>query len=232
MKIATKPQIITLGIIVAIVSYFMIMYPSYTYRYRMTVEINTPEGVKYGSSVIEVTTTQWPEWLAGLSGGHSQGSRAYGEAPFVDLGERGILFAALKYNFTTRIYPTLFTGKTYGAWPHGGVPDYAKARNFEVELGEGNFPKLVYFEDLKDPISVKEAPPQKLSEVFGEGVSLKAIRIEATEDKLEKKVDKVISWLPQYRGKLLDGRKIHTIKAENKLANNLGPGSFSFHKKK
>ena len=79
--------------------YCSIAYPDYTYRYRMTVEVDTPDGLKTGSSVIEVKTTQWPAWIS-PSGSRVASRKASGEAPFVDLGERGILFTATMGSYT------------------------------------------------------------------------------------------------------------------------------------
>jgi hypothetical protein len=62
-------------------------------RYRVTLEIDTPEGVKTGSSVIGVRRSDPPD-VVGLglglryliAGGTLYPARYYGDAPFVDLG--------------------------------------------------------------------------------------------------------------------------------------------------
>jgi hypothetical protein len=60
--------------------------PSVTYRYRLTVEVETPDGMRSGSSVIETnihdTTGNW--WALGEA--RRVSSRVRGEAVFVDLG--------------------------------------------------------------------------------------------------------------------------------------------------
>ena len=60
--------------------------PSVTYRYRLTVEVETPDGMRSGSSVIETnihdTTGNW--WALGEA--RRASSRVRGEAVFVDLG--------------------------------------------------------------------------------------------------------------------------------------------------
>ena len=64
------------------------------YRYRLTVEVDTPDGVKTGSSVSEVDTE--------VAGGYSiptpgrVTNRVRGEAVTVDLGEGRVLFALLR----------------------------------------------------------------------------------------------------------------------------------------
>ena len=55
-----------------------------TYRYRMTVEVETPEGLKTGSSVIEVSTDVASEYTIPTPGKVT--NRVRGEAAAVDLG--------------------------------------------------------------------------------------------------------------------------------------------------
>ncbi len=62
-----------------------------TYRYRMTVEIDTPQGVRTGSSVIEVATSQG----SGVPN-RNLGYRVRGEAVAVDLPARQTVFALLR----------------------------------------------------------------------------------------------------------------------------------------
>jgi hypothetical protein len=39
---------------------YTIAYPTFSYRYRITIEVETSEGTKTGSSVLETTTIQYP----------------------------------------------------------------------------------------------------------------------------------------------------------------------------
>ena len=59
------------------------------YRYRLTLDVETPEGAKTGSSVIEVRT--WETHFEGKRTNHE----VRGQAVVVDLGARGLLFALL-----------------------------------------------------------------------------------------------------------------------------------------
>ena len=229
--------ILTILIPAAGVSYFYLVYrphhyPDYDYRYKITVEVATPEGVKKGSSVIAVHTTQMPEKLRGLFGGHAKTPHATGEAPFVDLGERGILFTAFQKRSSRRLFSN-FYNKTHNLNPKtGGIPDYATTKDFKAELPENWYPSLVRFTDVNNPMSVEEVTPDNMANLFGEGVKVQSVTIEATEEPLQWKLEKELTWLPEYYSKLLDGNRYHTIKAEHNLANSLGAGSFSFNRKK
>lgn len=68
-----------------VVVYNYVTYPSYTYRYRMTVEVETPQGLKTGSSVIEVHTMQWNSWVTAFCNGHNGQSRASGEGVLIEI---------------------------------------------------------------------------------------------------------------------------------------------------
>jgi hypothetical protein len=65
-------------------------YPDY--RFRLNVEVDTPEGLRTGSSVIEIRT-----WNSGKNSLFKNTLRREitGEAPVVDLGQRGVMFALL-----------------------------------------------------------------------------------------------------------------------------------------
>jgi hypothetical protein len=56
-------------------------YPIFSYRYRLSISIDTPEGPKSGSSIIEVRIGFFPE-----IGGRDHIKKVYGEAVYIDLG--------------------------------------------------------------------------------------------------------------------------------------------------
>ena len=64
-----------------------------SYRYRLTVEVDTPQGLRTGSSVIEVGFLKIPDWLPN-GGGVSIKYR--GEAVAVDLPDGQIVFAPFR----------------------------------------------------------------------------------------------------------------------------------------
>jgi hypothetical protein len=66
------------GLVVA----YNLAYPTYSHRYRLTIEVETPEGLKTGSSVIEPYFVAQPMILTSNIG--VLGLR--GDAVFVDLG--------------------------------------------------------------------------------------------------------------------------------------------------
>ena len=72
---------------------YAIAYPTYSYRWRITIEVDTASGTRTGSSVLETTTIQYPAWLT--LGANSSNTSVRGEAVFVDLGNGRNLVALL-----------------------------------------------------------------------------------------------------------------------------------------
>lgn len=60
-------------------------YPTSHHRFRLTVNVETPTGLRSGSSVMETVVERQPGWF-GLRGGHLTIPSLVGEAVFVDLG--------------------------------------------------------------------------------------------------------------------------------------------------
>jgi hypothetical protein len=181
------------------------IYP--TYRYRLTVEVDTPEGLKTGSSVIEVETR-----VAGKLAIPSPGAvshRVRGEAVTIELGEAGTLFALLRSNadsdWASRVLfllaRTVPFEETKGREENaafdlrfndmmtlkGPQPLPRHFRDLPPKKGQASqtptaYPILVRFADIVDPKTVELVDPDNLAASFGKGVKLRRITLERTED--------------------------------------------------
>jgi hypothetical protein len=193
-----------------------------TYRYRLVVEVDTPEGVKRGSSVIAVRSM-----LTGknrIPDGGKFITEAMGEAVTIDLGERGLLFALLRSDVDIEwaagallnALPELSVEEMRAqggdqdeitpqmnqidalpmeqAWP---VPRYVKYGVDDAPTSgpPNGYPMLVRFTDIADPKSVERVDPDDLAKSFGKGVALKSITVARTEAKVTQQVEKVLPWL-------------------------------------
>ena len=97
-----------------------------------------------------------------------------------------------------------------------------------VTLTGDLIPMLVTFDDITKPETVREVDPEDLTAVFGEGVRLKAVTLEVTEEAVtEGRVEGVLGWLDEVWPRQLDGRRIETLDAKNRFANSLSANSFS-----
>ncbi|MEO5772509.1 MAG: hypothetical protein ABIQ32_00135 [Sphingomicrobium sp.] len=169
-----------------------------TYRYRITVEVDTPQGVRSGSSVWE--TRSWEG-----SGIPDRGirSRNRGEAVAVDL-PGGTLFALLRAQDMNVNYVDGLVPGHLDAHPQPGaevVRDWKERQRLIVktrpafELSPDEYPLLVRFRDINNPASVEKVTPGDLEASFGPGVRLKRIMVAVTDDGVTTGIATRLPWL-------------------------------------
>jgi hypothetical protein len=107
VKVASIAVLLIAGIAVA-----KQIYPSATLRYKVTVEIETPEGIKTGSAVREVFIQRQPELPES-----GPDIKPKGEAVVIDLGKRGVVFALTSFDDYRTIFK-VFPGPP-GLTPEG-----------------------------------------------------------------------------------------------------------------
>ena len=176
------------------------------YRYRLKVEVHTPEGLKTGSSVIQVT--QRLVRPGSSPAGTAVERRVKGEAVAVDLPGEKTLFALLRSDDDTswayRVMQTL-------------APD-VEGESFEQQLDDmlelkgeitlprmfprhgpiderSAYPMLVTFGDINDPRSVQQVDPDNLAASFGDGIVLKRITVQITSDPVTTGIEERLRWL-------------------------------------
>ncbi len=213
-------KIITL-LIIGLVVVYKLTYPTYTYRYRMTVEVNTPEGVKSGSSVIEVTTIQWPKWLSGIFAGKHSDTTAIGEAVFIDLGNGKNIVALLTNGHYAEINSTRkLAERAFFHTKTRGLPSLKVAKELSKMIGEkkvltgDQIPTIVTFDDLNDPESLSvvyatavsnygdDNIPEILDNMetkFGSGFKFKSASIQLVKDDITNTLDNNIPWANSFQ---------------------------------
>ncbi len=211
----------------------------YSWRYKMTVEIETPEGIKTGSSVREVIVHFIPNPSA--PSGYNNYVDMKGEAVVVDLGQKGKFFAVQNYQDHARPF-YLFDG------PPGrtleGAAFYSQLRA-KADIDPKDYPMFVTFEDMNDPLSVRfvygnnangpnQDPPysfqNNFEKIYGPGYKLKNVTIEMTDEPVIYKIKPLLPWLITVTTGRLDGNRYGLSDAENRLANRLSLGSFTNRK--
>lgn len=215
---------------------------TYSWRYKMTVVVETPEGIVTGSAVREMGNSLQGSLLS--QNGNPASVR--GEAVVVDLGERGVLFALISSDSDMEFYRAF-----RHVWPHGGATPEAIKFYSSLPVGTKGvlppnhwpgYPKLVTFKDINDPKSVTLAQEWEhirgepmylkadhMEELFGEGVKLKEITLEITDEPVTwGVVDEFLPWLEglQKINARLNGSTSIAVKTSD-LSDNLGTGSFS-----
>lgn len=163
-------------------------------RYKMTIEVETAEGMRTGFAVRETVT---PSPLPIPMLGEDRGSTSvHGEAVVVDLPGGRQLFALLK--------------RANGSVDHAGRDMLAIFREHEADAKDGvielwpampqtsaprvnnPLPLLVRFNNLADPKSVEQVDP----EVFG----VRRVTVETISDAVTEGIGKWLGWLPSQHG--------------------------------
>ena len=200
----------------------------HTYRYRLTVEVDTPQGVRSGSSIIESTASE----SNGLNG-RMVHSELHGEAVAIDMPDSGTLFALLDsgdgsapfaaaaYN---QIIPESISKNVDWRVPHDAIAHQTVA----ADVPAAYYPILVRFTDIKNPASVVKVDPTHLDRDYGAGVRLKRVFVQTTDDAVTTGIEKRFEWWAKFRKLHLDGTpaRYEDITKQN-LAAHISPGSFS-----
>jgi hypothetical protein len=198
-------------LLVATFLYYKFAYPTYTYRYRMTAEVETPEGLKTGSSVVEINTAQWPECLRGLFGGHTSNTKIKGEGSSVEIDKGKFLFVLLESHKDVdhAKYILAYAAPMENAdWSNPktseyiwnstktrkGIKYYGTLKNAKGELPEQELPSMIAVIEKEGLVDVKEVTSKNMADVFGKGVVFKGVSVETTEDSVEWKLEKMPVW--------------------------------------
>ena len=188
-----------------------------TVRSRLTLTVETPEGLRTGSSVTELTTTFGPFQLKrGSTPGWSIGTFLTGEGVVVDLGPRGLLVALLVKRSWLSKWGFGGTTGYAGVWPfpesqYSGSPppgsssaekymiylDELKRVKPKADISFEDVPVLVRFSDPNDPASISLVDPSSLADAFGPGVRLNSATVEITSDPITHSIGARLPWLKQ-----------------------------------
>ncbi|MGK2909971.1 MAG: hypothetical protein ACSLE1_09285 [Sphingobium sp.] len=205
-------------------------------RYRLTAEVETPEGISTGSSVIQTI------WDRGLSG-----ATVTGEAVAVDLPKGETLFVLLR----TENNPDWAGGIPGIRAPrHEGPLSTAEERegdaarsltwiraNRDVHYLWGqNVPKdraqylpyMVRFRDIRAPKSIERVKPDDLSAIFGSGYRLKSLTVQITDEPVTTGIERRFPWWTGFKDRHFDGTSTVSEDMTNpNIAAHLTSGSFS-----
>lgn len=222
-------------------------YPPY--RYKETVVVETPQGIRTGSTVIEVRM-----YKEGQSNPFARGAihgQFKGEAAEVDLPNGRALFALLtspsNYGWAKGAYQMLAQltpeemAQPYDPDNTGFDIQYRRAMALKgpqilprmmpsaapSHEPVSAYPWLVTFGNMTDPTSVRAVDPDNLAASFGHGYKLRAIVLEKTDEPVGARIQKALVWLNDYRARnsRLDGDTSVAIKS-NDLKSNLSSGDF------
>lgn len=189
-------------------------YPSYAWKQKLELVIETPDGNKTGSAVVKASVGYSAKTLPEASSVHKRWS---GEATVVDLGGGKYIFALVRepvslaqdtFRYLVPADKKFKEGNT-NRYPTGTLfPRFVKEiREKAPVVSKYYFPKLVTFDDVDDPASVKLVDPNDLSAIFGEGYVLKEMTLEITdEDAQSGKMKSVLNWIDDETAPRIGGK--------------------------
>lgn len=176
-------------------------------RYRLTLEVETPEGTKTGSGVIE----HGARWTYSLGAGHGLAVDTRGEAIITDLGARGLLLCLLTRDITRRgssdelLLPKIFPFEKWG----GAIDNYSaylgrlESRKPVADVPLKSLPMLARLRDPLDPAMAKQVDPTNLAATFGSGVRLVRVTAQITDDPLPPPtIEERLPWIRTLQGSI------------------------------
>ncbi len=170
-----KKVLIALVAALAVWALYKLKYPTYTWRYRMAIEVDVVGGTtRTASSVIEVTYRRAPALLPEMRGFDSW---ARGQAVFVELpGKKNIVaLLASGPRGENGDYPLNLAQRAYKA----NIKDLPSLRG-RRELATDQMPTLITVLNPNDAASIQVVKPGELGGLAD--VHLRSISVELTND--------------------------------------------------
>lgn len=171
-----------------------------SYRYKLMVEVETPEGLRTGSAVRQVN---WSPGFGITQEADTASMSHEGEAVMVDLPDGETLFALMSPDGQET--PMLaFGSATLKSDADRSVKELHPPTRPEGRYGESGYPTLVRFRDINDPKTVERVDPSQLPASFGQGYRLRRITAQIVEDDVTTRVKKRLTWLTGDMGQRLE----------------------------
>jgi hypothetical protein len=205
-------------------SFFHLSYPSYTYHYRLTLEIEAAGKVHTGSSVFAVN---W-RWRAAPDVYGAWTDTVQGQAVAVELGQRGLLLARLDDegyfggvpvqeiaqivigSVVTETPPAAVVNSGYASWQLNRATRTAlrKLEGRRIALSpSGAMPSLVWLPDPGNPASAVPVPRADLLPAIVPDADLRGAWIEITHDSVTTDLFARLPWLAErYQSEKGSGR--------------------------
>jgi hypothetical protein len=197
---------------------------TYSFNYRMTVEVEVNGERHSGSSVIAVSVANPGNFIPRAL----PSADWTGEAVVVDLGPRGRLFAVLQGADMTEgsflPFKAFPTADGAGAWRSENLKRL-QSEQLTAQLETKDMPLLLAFTDIADESSVRIVNPNDLKQTFGAGAKLVSITVETTRDSVTSgNILQLLPWLNLNDGNENHERLYRALESEGYL----GTGSVSF----
>ena len=206
-----------------------------SFRYRMAVEVETPEGLRSGHSVHEIRAANQNN--LGLAP-PSRKIEKTGEAVAVDLPNGQTLFVLAPS--PDRVQQVLDP-----EWRNDWVESAKRIAdrktsgvlNFPIDTKRDRSPDglprshaglFVRFRDISKPDTVEEVNPERLDEAFGPGYALRRVTVQLTDEPPTSGIERRLPWLPEhYNFKFSGDRYWSADNAHKGISASMSSGAFS-----
>lgn len=175
-----------------------------TLRYRLTVVVDTPQGVRTGSSVVEVKGYLSRAFPGPEAGGPRLHSR--GEATPVKLTDGRYVFVVFASGASTRRTFTMLTAPFADQLPPKSSDRSANGKSMMEQfraLAEAkgvrqvnpqDYPVIATFTDLTNPYSIRIAPASEISTILP-GHRVLRMTVEITDDPVSNSIRQILPWI-------------------------------------
>jgi hypothetical protein len=165
---------------------------SYSYRYKLSLDVTANGSVHRGSSIIAVHITEPPQdpIYPGVT------TRIYGEAAYVDLGGGRNVIALLASGpkAANHGYPSLVIPGTYNVGMRFDEFKKVLLEKGERTVSENNYPTFATFLNPEDPKSFRFLSEKDFQKVLGADVHLKSVRVEITDLQTTHNISGKLPW--------------------------------------
>jgi hypothetical protein len=152
-----------------------------THHFRLSLSVETPDGVRTASSVLKVTY----RWVQTLGSGPATGYDLKGEAVFLDLGQGRNIIMLLAHGPTgdsvdaiAWLPTSALLGLPSGWSAFEALANGGKKLAGSTELKPPLIPTIITFSDLKDPATARVITPEDYGYLFGAGTRFKGVKLE------------------------------------------------------
>ncbi len=173
----------------------------WSWRQKLTIEVETPTGVVVGHSVTAARMFEMGRVaIIGFPGGAR--GEIHGEAVFVEVARGKYLFVLLEGMVGLGSYLIDDSGMS----EMSTIGPLLEKANWKRVIPPKHYPMLVTFTNINDPMSAKKVDPADLAATFGAGFKLKSMTLAIADEPVTTgRVEKVLRWLLALKGGYLHG---------------------------
>jgi hypothetical protein len=150
-------------------------------KYKIIIEVETPEGLKTGSNVVQVTIT--PKFVHWNPSSPPVSTRVKAEAIFIELGQGKNIVSTLTFGESGTLDRIRELAQSVFKCTVSDL--YIKMNNIRPKLTRSNIPVLITFSDQNNPSTLRIVKPDEFEQVFGNGYSFKGAWIEISENAVD-----------------------------------------------